>query len=129
YIPIYLYTYTPIHLYTYILIHLYTYILIYLFPHPPRPLETLKLLKIDAESRMPKYRQIVNSIMEEIEKGNLKVGNRIPSINEISEEYYLSRDTVEKAYNYLKEKKIIVAAKGKGYYVARTVETSSQSIL
>ena len=92
-------------------------------------MESLKLLRIDSDSRMPKYRQIVNSIMEEIEKGNLKVGNRIPSINEISEEYYLSRDTVEKAYNHLKEKKIIVSAKGKGYYVARTVETSAQSIL
>ena len=92
-------------------------------------MERLKLLKIDSDSRVPKYRQIVNSVMEEIEKGNLKVGNRIPSINEISEEYYLSRDTVEKAYNYLKEKKIIVSAKGKGYYVARTVETSSLSIL
>lgn len=105
------------------------------FPSMPKSvtlalhMERLKLLKIDSDSRVPKYRQIVNSVMEEIEKGNLKVGNRIPSINEISEEYYLSRDTVEKAYNYLKEKKIIVSAKGKGYYVARTVETSSLSIL
>lgn len=92
-------------------------------------MESLKLLRIDSDSRMPKYRQIVNSILEEIEKGSLKVGMRIPSINEISEEYYLSRDTVEKAYNYLKEKKIIVSAKGKGYYVARTVEASGVSVL
>lgn len=92
-------------------------------------MESLKLLKIDSESRMPKYRQIVNSIMEEIEKGSLKVGQRIPSINEISEEYYLSRDTVEKAYNHLKDKKIIVSAKGKGYYVARTVVSSRITIL
>jgi DNA-binding transcriptional regulator YhcF (GntR family) len=92
-------------------------------------MESLKQLKIDSESRMPKYRQIVNSIMEEIEKGTFRVGQRIPSINEISEEYYLSRDTVEKAYNHLKEKKIIVSAKGKGYYVARTVAASTVSIL
>jgi DNA-binding GntR family transcriptional regulator len=85
-------------------------------------------LRIDGESRMPKYRQIVNSILEEIEKGNLKIGQRIPSINEISEEYYLSRDTVEKAYNILKDKKIIVSAKGKGYYVARTVASSQVSV-
>ena len=92
-------------------------------------MESLKLLRIDSDSRMPKYRQIVNSILEEIEKGSLKVGMRIPSINEISEEYYLSRDTVEKAYNFLKEKKIIVSAKGKGYYVARAVESSGLSVL
>jgi DNA-binding transcriptional regulator YhcF (GntR family) len=89
----------------------------------------LKQLQINSESRMPKYRQIVNSIIEEIEKGTLKVGQRIPSINEISEEYYLSRDTVEKAYNHLKEKKIIVSAKGKGYYVARAVIASQYHVL
>ena len=92
-------------------------------------MESLKLLRIDSDSRMPKYRQIVNSILEEIEKGSLKVGMRIPSINEISEEYYLSRDTVEKAYNFLKERKIIVSAKGKGYYVARAVEASGVSVM
>jgi DNA-binding LacI/PurR family transcriptional regulator len=71
----------------------------------------------------------VNSIIEDIERGVLLVGQRVPSINEISEEYYLSRDTVEKAYNCLKEKQIIVSAKGKGYYVARNVLQSRVNIL
>lgn len=86
-------------------------------------------ITIDSESRVPKYRQIVNSIMEDIKRGVLTVGQRIPSINEISEEYYLSRDTVEKAYAYLKEKKIIVSARGKGYYVSRTDLSSRASVL
>jgi DNA-binding transcriptional regulator YhcF (GntR family) len=86
-------------------------------------------LRIDSESRIPKYRQIVNSIIKDIEKGVLTVGQRVPSINEISEEFYLSRDTVEKAYNFLKEKKIIVSAKGKGYYVARTILPSRINVL
>lgn len=89
----------------------------------------LKKLRIDSESRIPKYRQIVNIIIENIEKGILTVGQRVPSINEISEESYLSRDTVEKAYNYLKEKQIIVSAKGKGYYVARTILPSRINVL
>ena len=92
-------------------------------------MEILKNLRIDSESRIPKYRQIVNSISGDIEKGVLKVGQRIPSINEISEQFYLSRDTVEKAYNYLKEKQIIVSAKGKGYYVARTILPSRINVL
>jgi len=86
-------------------------------------------IRVDQESRIPKYRQIVNSIITDIERGTLTVGQRIPSINEISEEYYLSRDTVEKAYNVLKEKQIIVSAKGKGYYVARNVFPSKINIL
>lgn len=92
-------------------------------------MEILKKLRIDSESRIPKYRQIVNIIIEDIEKGVLTVGQRVPSINEISEEFYLSRDTVEKAYNYLKEKQIIVSAKGKGYYVARTILPSRINVL
>lgn len=88
-----------------------------------------KSIRIDSNSRIPKYQQIVNSIIEDIENGHFKVGQKIPSINEISEEYYLSRDTVEKAYNQLKERKIIISAKGKGYYVARAVFTSKVSIL
>lgn len=86
-------------------------------------------LRIDGESRIPKYRQIINSIINDIKRGSLSVGQRIPSINEISEEYYLSRDTVEKAYGYLKEKQIIVSARGKGYYVARADLSSKISIL
>src|SRR6187402_3992165 len=86
-------------------------------------------IRVDRESRIPKYLQIVNSITEDIERGVLSVGQRVPSINEISEEYYLSRDTVEKAYNVLKEKQIIVSAKGKGYYVARNVLPSKINIL
>jgi DNA-binding LacI/PurR family transcriptional regulator len=92
-------------------------------------MEYLKQIRIDSESRIPKYRQIVNSIIEDIERGVLPIGQRIPSINEISEEYYLSRDTVEKAYNFLKDKQIIVSAKGKGYYVARSILPSRISIL
>ena len=86
-------------------------------------------IRIDRNSRIPRYRQIVNSIIDDIERGVLVVGQRVPSINEISEEYYLSRDTVEKAYNVLKERKIIVSAKGKGYYVARNVLPSKINVL
>lgn len=92
-------------------------------------MEVRTQIRIDSNSRIPKYQQIVHSIIEDIEKGYLEVGQKIPSINEISEEYYLSRDTVEKAYNQLKEKKIIVSVKGKGFYVARAMFSSQISVL
>ncbi|WP_299212711.1 GntR family transcriptional regulator [uncultured Aquimarina sp.] len=86
-------------------------------------------IQIDHDSRKPKYKQIVDSIIADISKGNLKMGQKIPSINEISEECYLSRDTVEKAYNQLKERKIIVSVKGKGFYVAKTDLINKVNIL
>ena len=77
-------------------------------------------LGIDEKSSKPKYKQIVDAIIAKISEGSLKIGEKIPSINELSEDLYLSRDTVEKAYRRLKERKIIVSVKGKGYYTAKT---------
>ena len=54
----------------------------------------------------PKYKQVMDSVIRSIHNGNLNMGEKIPSINEFSEEYLLSRDTVEKAYGLLKEQKI-----------------------
>ena len=78
----------------------------------------LKNLKIDSESEIPKYRQVVDLFISDIETGIFKQGQRIPSINETSEELLLSRDTVEKAYVYMKKKGILLAVRGKGYYVS-----------
>ena len=75
---------------------------------------------IDEKSSKPKYKQIVDAIIAKISDGTLKIGEKIPSINELSEDSYLSRDTVEKAYRLLKERKVIVSVKGKGYYTAKT---------
>jgi DNA-binding transcriptional regulator YhcF (GntR family) len=77
----------------------------------------LKNLKIDSESEIPKYKQVVELFISDIEAGIFKHGQRIPSINETSEELLLSRDTVEKAYVFMKKKGILLAVRGKGYYI------------
>ncbi len=77
-------------------------------------------IEINEDSRIPKYQQIVDSITSNITHGKLPVGDKIPSINELSENLLLSRDTVEKAYRQLKTQKIIISVKGKGYYIAKT---------
>ncbi|MFC3880330.1 GntR family transcriptional regulator [Algoriphagus namhaensis] len=76
--------------------------------------------KISSHSRTPKYMQVVNLILEEIDQGKLKIGDRIPSINETSFDFLLSRDTVEKAYNELRDRGIITSVRGKGFYVSST---------
>ena len=89
----------------------------------------IKLIKIDDDSRVPKYKQIVDSILYNISNGNLKINQKIPSINSFSEEFYISRDTVEKAYSILKERKIISSIRGKGYYITRTKLESKVNVL
>ncbi len=89
----------------------------------------LSFLKIDKDSKTPKYKQIVDTIVSDIENGIFKIGERIPSINETSEEFYLSRDTVERAYKILKKKGLIMPVKGKGYFVSSTGGPKSLRIL
>ncbi|MFS4417628.1 GntR family transcriptional regulator [Maribacter sp. 2307ULW6-5] len=83
-------------------------------------MKALDNIEIDNNSRIPKYKQVMDSILKNIHDGTLPLGEKIPSINKLSEEHLLSRDTVEKAYSLLKKQNIIESVKGKGYYIAKT---------
>lgn len=74
-------------------------------------------LQLNPNDKTPKYKQIVRSIITDIERTVLKKNEQLPSISELSEEYYLARDTVEKAYRELKEQGHITAVQGKGFYI------------
>lgn len=88
-----------------------------------------KYIEIDENSRKPKYVQIVDAVTQNISSGNFVMDEKMPSINMFSEEFYLSRDTVEKAYKILKERKLITAVRGKGFYISRTKLISKTTIL
>lgn len=77
----------------------------------------MKNIQIDDTSGIPKYRQIINSVYQAISGGELKIGDKIPSLNQICAEFELSRDTVMVAFNELKAKGIISSIPGKGYYI------------
>ncbi len=92
-------------------------------------MEINKHITISEESRVPKYQQIVNAIIDSIARGVFTIDDKIPSINSLSETFDLSRDTVEKAYNILKERNIITSVKGKGFYITRTKLVSKVNVL
>lgn len=86
-------------------------------------------LEIDEDSKVPKYQQLVDTVITDIEIGAVKIGDKIPSINETSEEFYLSRDTVVKAYELLRNRGIITSVRGKGFYVTSTAKNKGKRIL
>ena len=86
---------------------------------------TSKIDQIKENSVLTKHQQLINLITDEISKGKYKAGERIPSINETSFDYLVSKDTVEKAYNDLKEKGILTSVRGKGFYVSHTKGSSN----
>ncbi|MFT4203840.1 MAG: GntR family transcriptional regulator [Chitinophagaceae bacterium] len=76
-----------------------------------------KYLFIDYYSVTPLYIQLSNAIVNAIKDGYLAHNDSLPSLNELSNELELAKDTVEKAYGILKKKKIIGSVAGKGYFV------------
>lgn len=83
----------------------------------------MKIVTIDAGSAIPKYKQIIFSVEIAIAENRLQRGDKLPSVNKISLEFSISRDTVLLAYDELKKRGIIYAILGKGYYV-KSVEFS-----
>lgn len=77
----------------------------------------MKIIDINHQSHLPKYKQIVLSIEIAIAEKRLKRNDKLPSVNKVSLEFSISRDTVLLAYDELKKRGIIYAILGKGYYV------------
>ena len=74
-------------------------------------------IQFENNQSVPKYRQIIDAIQQKIKAGDLKKGDKIPSLNMFCKQYGLSQDTVLMAYNELKAKGIITSQVGKGYFV------------
>lgn len=64
-----------------------------------------------------KVKQLADLICQDISIGKYKVEDALPSINQLSRHYNVSRDTVFKAFMDLKERGLIDSTPGKGYYV------------
>jgi DNA-binding transcriptional regulator YhcF (GntR family) len=74
-------------------------------------------IRVDEFAATPKYLQLTNSILKAIETGKIKKNDLMPSINELSFELEISRDTAEKGYKYLKKMGILGSVPGKGYFI------------
>lgn len=85
-----------------------------------RPTGIYDILRIDEFSATPKYQQIINAVLKGIEHDRLNVQDILPSINDLSFELDVSRDTAEKSYRYLKNIGVLGSVPGKGYFIKST---------
>ncbi len=74
-------------------------------------------LSLDDHSAIPKYLQLANGILRAAKEKRIKPDEILPSINELSFQLEISRDTAEKGYRYLKEKGALGSVPGKGYFL------------
>ena len=79
-----------------------------------------KIIQIDSKTNAPKYQQVIQAVIESIERKSLLQGDQLPSINELAAQLNIAKVTITKAYEELKEKGIILSQHGKGFFVANT---------
>jgi len=78
-------------------------------------------MKIEFGQQATKVKQLADLISQSISMGIYKVGDPLPSINQLSAEHKVSRDTVFKAFLDLRERGAIDSTPGKGYYVTSKI--------
>ena len=79
-------------------------------------------LNIQFNKENPLYIQLYNFIKNEIQKGNLKANDKLPSKRKLSKALDISQNTIESAYGQLIIEGYIVSLPKKGYYVSNIQE-------
>lgn len=75
---------------------------------------------------LPLYLQVKKQIMNQIQVGLLKVGQKMPTERELSELLKVSRNTITSAYKELEKEGVLKSYQGKGTFVAEENNTWEQ---
>jgi GntR family transcriptional regulator len=72
---------------------------------------------LDFRSNLPIYLQIANQIEQLVAKGELKLGDQLPTVRELATELRINFNTVGRAYHVLDETRLISTQRGRGTYI------------
>lgn len=86
------------------------------------------IISLDHTSGSPKYQQVIQSIISAIDTKRLRIGDKLPSVNEVSDSTGIAKKTVVQAFEHLKQTGVITAVKYKGYFVASANTQSKHNI-
>ncbi|WP_420150502.1 GntR family transcriptional regulator [Spirosoma sp.] len=80
-------------------------------------------------TEQPKYQQLIETVLNAIERGTLVLGQQLPSISEWAATQGVAKVTVAKAYEDLRQRGVVRSQHGKGFYVASTNVRASLNVL
>jgi DNA-binding GntR family transcriptional regulator len=79
---------------------------------------------IDRKSYKPAYIQLVNILRGQIDAGQFRPGERLPSESQLCKTYHVSPMTVRRAINILLQEGVVTTTQGRGTFV-KPIELSS----
>lgn len=74
-------------------------------------------IRIDPNSTVPIYLQIIYSIKHQVATGRLKPGEQLPTVRMLATDLRINPNTVARAYDTLDTEGVITAHRGRGTYV------------
>lgn len=75
------------------------------------------IYKVDPNLNVPIYQQLVDIIRTAVKKGELESGQKLPTVQEMSEELSVARGTIKRAYDELEREGIVEKAQGSGTFI------------
>ena len=85
------------------------------------------MLRINYNSPVPIYEQLVSEIKRMIESGDFKPGDSLPTIRSLSSQLEVAVNTVARAYQELEKLNLIRSNGRKGSFVREDVSTLQES--
>jgi GntR family transcriptional regulator len=85
--------------------------------------DMLKNKTIDKKSYIPIYVQLKDLLKETIVRKDLKMGQKVPSENDLVNEFNISRMTVRQAIKELEREGYVHVKRGEGTFVKQTLQT------
>lgn len=77
---------------------------------------------VDHGSVTPLYLQLADVLTQKIENGDYAPGQRLPSADDLAQEYDISHNTARKGLKLLRERGLAEMSNGRGTYVRRKPE-------
>ncbi len=74
-------------------------------------------IRIDPDSAVPIYLQIIHSIKHLVASGRLKPGEQLPTVREMATDLRINPNTVARAYDILDTDGVITTQQGRGTFV------------
>lgn len=75
------------------------------------------IYKVDPSLEVPIYKQLVDIIRNAVKKGELVSGQKLPTVQEMSEELSVARGTIKRAYDELEREGLVEKAQGSGTFI------------